>query len=127
MPKPNTTLPQPKKAAPSAAKSARPSGTERDHDLPWNEKKVKLFKTLKTLKATGPDRGKTTKEVSEASGLSQRDVRHYSYHAMAGGLIALVENEGQYHFYLTAEGAKVNPDQALKAQAKKTQAETTAN
>lgn len=97
-------------------------GIERDHDLPWNDKKVALFKALKTLKATSEQKAVTAQQVVESSGevLATKDVRHYSYHAKAAGLVEVAEVEGVrgYSFFLTTEGAKVNPDKALAQQEK---------
>lgn len=90
-------------------------GVDRKADLPWNEKKVCLFKTLKKTGSA------TAATIAEKSGgkLTARDVRHYGYHAKAAGLVKIdqLEDEGNhYYFQLTAAGAKVDPDAALKAQ-----------
>lgn len=97
-------------------------GIERDADLPWCDKKVALFKALKALKAVSEGTAKTATEIVEKTGdvLDTRFARHYAYHAKSAGLIEVVKVEGVsgYSFYLTAAGAKLNPDAELKAQAK---------
>jgi hypothetical protein len=113
-------------AKPAAAKPAKATedngvkGFEREHDLPWGDKKVKLFQVLRTLKATNAQNAKGSGEVAEASGgvLSARDVRHYAYAARAGGFIELVRMEGQsgYGFYLTQTGRAIDPVKELKKQ-----------
>ncbi|MGC1274352.1 MAG: hypothetical protein WBC44_11650 [Planctomycetaceae bacterium] len=116
---------KPTKTAKTTTKATAPSpkevqGTHRDHDLPWCDKKVALFKALKELKAVGATHAKGSKEIIAKSGgtLTPRDVRHYSYHAKAAGLIDLADLEGTvgYAYYLTAKGAKVDPVAAFKAQ-----------
>lgn len=99
---------------------ATESGVERSHDLPWNEKKVLVFKLLKSPKIPGGEA--SAKQLVDLSNgkLTGRDVRHYCYHAKAGGLVKVTEApEGQgpgYVFSLTAAGRKIDPEQALKAQ-----------
>lgn len=104
----------------AAAEEKGQFGVERDHDVPWNDKKVALFKALKALKAFNEGSGKAVGEVVAKAGdaLSNRDVRHYSYHAKAAGLIDVVKVEGVsgYCFFLTAAGAKIDPVAELKAQ-----------
>lgn len=96
------------------------AGVERSKDLPWNEKKVAVFKLLKNPKLNGGEG--TAKEISDLSHgkLTARDVRHYCYHAKAGGLVKIeeaVEGEGiAYRFSLTASGRKIDPEAAFKAQ-----------
>jgi len=94
------------------------SGTHRDHDLPWNDKKVAIFKALKALKATTKGDARSSKDIAEKADVSQQNVRHYGYHAMAGGLIAIADVEGSrgHGFYLTAKGKNVNPERELKQQ-----------
>lgn len=95
------------------------SGFERASDVPWNEKKVAVFKALKQLGATkGPTSARSAVQVADKAGVSQRDVRHYCYHARAAGLVEVAEAEGVrgYSFYLTARGAKVNPVKELAQQ-----------
>jgi hypothetical protein len=98
------------------------SGIVRFKDLPWNEKKVALFKALKELKATSPARAVSAKVVMDHNpDLSGRDVRHYSYHAKAAGLIEVekVEKVPGYSFYLTEAGVAINPDKELSKQRSK--------
>ncbi len=125
----------PAKAAKKSAKKAAGSkavdhGTERDHDLPWNEHKVNLFKALKACKAVGQENAVNGATVIAKSGgkLNGKHVRHYSYHAKAAGLIGLVtelEEGGGYGYYLTKKGAALDPVKELKAQeaAKKSKSE----
>lgn len=107
---------------PAAKANAAPAehGSERSHDLPWCDKKVTLFKTLKQLKALDAASAVSAKQVVEKSGeaLTGRDVRHYSYHAKAGKLVALAELESGhgYGFYLTKAGAALDPVKEFKAQ-----------
>lgn len=93
-------------------------GAEKTHDVPWNEKKVKVLKTLKKLGATSPTSARSSAEVAKASGLSPRDVRHYCYHAKVSGLtgLAVSEDIAGYGFYLTGKGAKTDFDSELKKQ-----------
>ena len=92
-------------------------GVERDHDLPWNEKKVAVFKALKGLKATTAETACSALKVAEKANVTARDVRHYCYHAMASGLVNVADMQGVkgYAFYLTAKGVKVDPAAELKA------------
>src|SRR3990172_2876761 len=87
-------------------------GVERAKDLPWCEKKVILFKILKKLGEA------TAAEVASASNgkLTNTNVRHYGYHAKAGGLVEVQSyeldkktgkgGENKYYFRLTAAGKK---------------------
>ncbi len=106
-----------KKAAPKKA-AAPVHGIVRDHDLPWNEKKVMVFKALRNSKLSGGEG--TSADLIKLSGdkLTPRDVRHYCYHAKAAGLVNVKEPaEGNgYLFSLTAAGRKVDPDKAFKDQ-----------
>lgn len=92
-------------------------GTERDHDLPWNEKKVAVFKALRSPKLQG---GKgTAAELVTISGdkITPRDVRHYCYHGKAAGLTTFGEGDGVGYVYgLTAKGRGIDPDKAFKEQ-----------
>jgi len=93
-------------------------GAEKSRDVPWNDKKVAVFKALKRLKAVGQGRAKGTNEIAEVAEVSSRDVRHYCYHAKVSGLtgMSVVEGSRGYGFYLTAKGSKTDPVKALKAQ-----------
>jgi hypothetical protein len=96
------------KAAP--AEVVKQYGVDRDHDLPWNEKKVAVFKALKALKALGSAGAVSAQVVAAKANVSARDVRHYCYHAKAAGLVDVVtmEDVRGYAFCLTREGAKVD-------------------
>lgn len=102
-------------------------GINRDHDLPWNDKKVAVFKALKSLKAVGKTNAVSAKSVAEKIGddfdatpaKAAAAVRHYCYHAKAAGLIDAeegVEGIKGYAFYLTQKGAAVDPVKAHKEQ-----------
>lgn len=94
-------------------------GAVREHDLPWNENKVQVFKLLRKLGET------TASEAAKASNgtLLSKDIRHYCYHAAAAGLIEVNqyppdEKTGKgglnvYYFKLTKLGMKVDPDKEL--------------
>jgi hypothetical protein len=99
-----------KAAAAKAAEVVKQYGVDRDHDLPWNEKKVAVFKALKALKALGAAGAVSAQVVAEKANVSARDVRHYCYHAKAAGLVDVVtmEDVRGYAFCLTKEGAKVD-------------------
>lgn len=125
---------EPKKAKskakkPAAAKKDKKSkpaatyGIERSHDLPWNEKKVAIFKALKSLRATNAGSARPAKDIAEKAGLKDKDgnpdtmtVRHYCYHAKAAGLISVNETEAVrgYTFALTKKGAEIDPVKELK-------------
>ena len=114
--KTTTTAPATKTTVETAGKGEY--GMERSHDLPWNDKKVGIFKALKALKAVGQGAAVSVSAVAEKASLSARDVRHYVYHAMAAKLTGVVKQEGVsgYAVFLTANGAKVDPVAAMKAQ-----------
>jgi hypothetical protein len=103
-------------ATDAAAKPAAEYGVERSKDLPWNEKKVAVFKALRNPKLNGGEG--TAKEVAElGTNLTPRDVRHYCYHAKAAGLVKVENVDGnKYHFSLTAKGKAIDPDTALAEQ-----------
>lgn len=106
-----------------AKKSDKPAefGVERKKDLPWSDKKVSVLNGLKKLKAFNEQSAKGASEVAEAGGVTTRDVRHYCYHAKAGGLVEVyeaVEGSVGYRFALTAEGRKLDFDKELAKQAK---------
>jgi hypothetical protein len=105
------------KPANGAAKKGE-HGVERSKDLRWCDKKVAIFKALKALKATSQANARGSKEVADKAGVTERDVRHYVYHAMVSGHTGISRQEGKagYLFYLTAKGAKLDPAQELKAQ-----------
>lgn len=109
-----------KKSATSAPREAQ-YGVERSHDLPWNDKKVAVFKALKKLNAVGESNAVQANKVAEKAGVSTRDVRHYVYHAATTGLtgVAKQEDVAGYCYYLTAKGAKVDPVAEQKAAANK--------
>lgn len=106
-----------------AKKPAAAYGIERSHDLPWNEKKVAIFKALKSLRATNAGSARPAKDIAEKAGLKDKDgnpdtmtVRHYCYHAKAAGLISVNETEAVrgYTFALTKKGAEIDPVKEFK-------------
>lgn len=124
---PSKTVPSKKdKAAPKPARETGPkygdpgnTGFERTWDLPWCDKKVALFKALKALKAFGPQDAKAAGDIATKAGISNRDVRHYSYHARASGLIELrtgVDGARGHLFYLTKKGQTIDPAKEFKEQ-----------
>ncbi len=102
-------------------KSTSESGFERSNDLAWTDKKVAIFKALKVLGCRNPGTSCSANNVATRAKVTARDVRHYCYHAKAGGLCDLADVEGirGYGFYLTAKGFKVDPVKAFKAQKSK--------
>lgn len=91
-------------------------GHVRRNDVPWNEKKVAIIETMQTMEAVGKRSARGANQIAEYCGLTQRDVRHYCYHAAAGGLVKVLTDisgledeigEG-YGFYLTAKGRAVD-------------------
>jgi len=128
-PKPKAApSPAPKKPAakpiPKAKGEAKPSangtaeyGAEKTKDVPWSAKKAAVFKALRKLGAVGAGAARGSSEVAAAgNGITAKDVRHYCYHAKVSGLTGLSDaaEGGGYGFYLTAKGAKVDPDAELK-------------
>jgi len=93
-------------------------GFERKQDLPWNDKKVKIFRALKQMRATTAMSARGTDDVAKKAGVTGKDVRHYCYHARAAKLCGIADREEirGYAFYLTATGAKVDLVKALKEQ-----------
>lgn len=110
----------PKKAAKKTTTSDAPAeyGQDRSHDLPWHDKKVAVFKALKSLKAVGATNPKSAATIAEKAGLTARDVRHYCYHAKAAGLtgVATSEEIRGLGFYLTTKGAALDPTKEQKAE-----------
>jgi hypothetical protein len=111
---------QPKKVASNGLVDGK--SWYREKDLPWNPKKVSLFKALKALKAYSEEKARSSADIAAASDgtLGGKDVRHYSYHAKAGNLIGIVTDTvgTGYLYYLTAEGRAVNPEKEYAAQEK---------
>lgn len=97
-----------RKRDPNASPSAGEFGMERSSDVPWCEKKGVLLKTLFDGGASDALSAMSTAEVVDSSGLSGRDVRHYGYHAKAGGLVdvATIEGKRGYCFFLTEKGVE---------------------
>lgn len=93
-------------------------GIERDHDLPWNDKKVAIIKALKSLKAFGASSAVSAQDIAKQAKVTNRDVRHYCYHAKVSGLtgVAKTEDVRGYSFHLTAKGAKCDPVAEAKSQ-----------
>ena len=95
------------------------NGKDKAQDLPWHDKKVAIFKTLKALKALSSSASRSTTEVAQRAGVSGTDVLHYCHAAQSAGLVSLMEEEGKrgYGVHLTAKGAKLDPLKEQKAQA----------
>lgn len=109
-----------KKSEPSTDKY----GINRDRDLPWSDKKVAIFKALKTLKAVDAYSARSAKDIAVKAGLVDKagapdtmTVRHYCYHAKAAGLVSVNQTEEVrgYSFALTKKGLSINPVEELKA------------
>ena len=110
-----------KKVAKAKSEREVEHGIDRKSDLPWCEKKVKLFKALKALKAIGSATSAVgaNKVIEKDGTLSGKDVRHYSYAARAAGLIDVylgLEGIHGHGFTLTAKGAKLDPAKEYKEQ-----------
>lgn len=91
---------------------AKEYGVKRSHDLPWDNKKARIFRALKKLGATRSTNACSTQDVAAKAEVTSQDVRHYCYHAMAAQLVGIVKQEGirGYAFHLTAKGAKTIPN-----------------
>lgn len=109
-----------KKPTPKADKTTTTTeyGMDKSRDLPWTEKKVAVFKALKSLHAFGSSAAKSSGDIAAKAGLTPHDVRHYCYHAKVSGLTGISKMEGVagYSFYLTAKGQKIDPVQTFKEQ-----------
>lgn len=97
-----------KKAAVKKTSTTEPEyGVEKSKDLAWCPKKLAIFKALKALKATGKDSSVNTGDLAKKADVTNRDARHYSYHAKAGGLIDVfhpAEGSTSYTFALSKKG-----------------------
>lgn len=117
-----TTTTEARKAPKGKGKTQEPKtqfGVERAHDLPWHDKKVKVFKVLRALGATDGANSAPASKIAKKAGLTARDVRHYCYHAKAAKLVGVAEDvEGiaGYGFFLTAKGQEIDPVAAQKAE-----------
>jgi len=100
-----------RKTKPSASKTKAEYGRVRSHDLPWNDKKVSVFKALKALRAVGVTNARSAADIAKKANLTERDVRHYVYHAASANLAGIATHEDfrGYVYYLTAKGAALNP------------------
>lgn len=90
-----------------ASKPDAEYGVEKAKDLPWCPKKVAIFKALKALKATGKDSSVDTGTLAKKAEVTNRDARHYSYHAKAGGLVDVhhpAEGTLSYTYSLSKKG-----------------------
>lgn len=105
-----------KKSSKAAAKKSDrviEMGAEKTHDVPWSEKKVKVLTALRKLGEA------TSTQIAEKAGVTQRDARHYCYHAAAGGIAKFEHVEGEenkWYFKLTAKGEKMDFAAEFKAQ-----------
>lgn len=110
-----------KKAKPVAAKVFNEGlgyGMERAHDVPMCQKKADLLTILKKI-----GEGSVADIVAASNGkLKAVDVRHYGYHARAGGLVEInrypLDDKGfggdnKWYFKLSKAGAKLDIKKAL--------------
>lgn len=100
--------------APAVVPSAKPKalpqqfGVARRADLPWGPNKQAVLAALLAAGATSEASAITTGQAIAAGAPSQRHLRHYTYHAQAGGLCVVLEHgAGMGHrYYLTGAGVK---------------------
>lgn len=127
-PKASTKKAGKKKAAKSNPNknASTAEGTHRDADVPMNGKKAAILRAMKALHATSKSGARSSKDIAEKATtndleIKERDVRHYGYHAKAGGLCDVAEVEGVrgWGFYLTAKGQNLDIAAELKARQKK--------
>lgn len=112
-----------KPAAKKAVERNAEYGMEKSKDLPMCEKKALVLKAIRKLGEAD------TQTICKATGLSGRDVRHYAYHAKAGGLVDVKQYErdeekdfggsNKYYFSLTTAGKKMDVEKELAALAAK--------
>lgn len=117
--KKKTGRPKRERAESSNQEQKTQYGIERTHDLPWGPKKIKIFQVLQAARAYTPDSALAASKVAEKAGVTNRDVRHYCYHAKAADLIGLSvpESGGKaYNFYLTKNGQFIDPVEELRKQ-----------
>ena len=86
-----------------AAQGGGEYGIHRTKDLPDSEKKRTVLGALLALGAVSEATAQGSTAVAEQGKVTQRDVRHYCYHAKAGGLVAM---DG-HKFYLTQCGPRI--------------------
>lgn len=81
-------------------------GVLRSKDLPWCAKKAALFAGLVALNATTAGTAQSSRALALQCGLTDRDVRHYAYHAQAAGLTGVhqLPNVRGYGFSITPAG-----------------------
>lgn len=94
-------------------------GIYREFDMPWCEKKGKIFAALIALKATNAATAQSSKAVADAAGVTERDVRHYCYAAACKGVEATgvhsVEGMRGYGFSITPAGVAMLKNPPVKA------------
>lgn len=82
-------------------------GTYRAFDVPWNDKKIAIFRAMTKLGATNTaGNAAPGNTIAAEANVSNRDVRHYCYHGAADNLVKVVQQEGVrgYCFVLTKKG-----------------------
>jgi hypothetical protein len=85
-------------------------------DVPWSKNKVAFYKALKRCNGGA---GTSSEIASKSNGaINEGHARHFGYHGVGGGLVAIEEIEGVrgYSFKLTAKGRSLDPDAELKKQ-----------
>lgn len=108
-----------------AAKAPAPPqqyGIARRGDLPWGPNKAAVLGALLAAGATPKGAPTNTKLACAAGGgLSQRHVRHYCYHAQAGGLVTVQPGgQGVGNLYqLTAQGMALLAQHGIAAPAQR--------
>lgn len=96
------------------AKSKKKKATEnhiREKDVKFGDKKLAIFKAMRTLKASGKSiNARSSSEIAAKAKVTSHQVLHYCYHAMAGKLVRMTQIEGKRGncFYLTKKGAALD-------------------
>jgi len=101
----------------ASAKKPRkvPAPKEKEKAAPsiWgNEKRVKIVKAMRALRATTTASGRTATEIAAKAGVTPQDAKHYLYKEQAlpkKGYVKIAKHEGSplLVYYLTASGSKV--------------------
>jgi hypothetical protein len=84
-------------------------GILRQHDIPLDDKKVRIIRALAALGALSAGSARSAEEIARTAGVTEKQVRHYSYHAQAGGIVEVFERSfGAGHGYaLSSLGARL--------------------
>jgi hypothetical protein len=108
--------------APKAPAQPQQYGIARRGDLPWGPNKAAVLTALLAAGATPKGQPASTKSACAAGGgLSQRHVRHYCYHAQAGGLVTVAAGgQGVGNLYaLTPAGMALLAQHGITAPAQR--------